>query len=102
MKRLHILFTFLILLCATSLSAQNKTARLDGRVTDGPDGQPLFGVRVHLPALKLSAVTNSEGNYHLEGLPSVRTQIEVSFEGHQTIVDQSYSKHTQRFRSLRA
>lgn len=88
MKRLHILFTFLILLCATSLSAQNKTARLDGRVTDGPDGQPLFGVRVHLPALKLSAVTNSEGNYHFEGLPSVRTQIEVSYEGHQTIVEQ--------------
>ena len=88
MKKIHLIYTFILLLCATSLSAQNRTASLEGHITDATDGQSLFGVRIYFPSLKLSAVTNAKGDYRLEHLPAVRTQIEVSFEGHQTIVEQ--------------
>ena len=62
------------------------TTTLRGRVTDAVDGEPVVGASVYLPLLKEGTVTNQQGEYRLDRLPAVKTTIQVSYVGHQTII----------------
>lgn len=81
----------LLLLTFGAISAANlyegdKTLR--GRVTDHIDGSPLAGVNIYFPELRTGAVSDKDGFFRAEKLPAIRTTIQVSYLGHQTIVEQ--------------
>lgn len=51
-------------------------AQLTGRVT-APDGRPLEGAIVSIPALQRSVSTSAAGEFRMDGLPAVRVTVQV-------------------------
>lgn len=82
----------LIIICLLSLAtvsadnANNDNRSLQGVITDEKGGEALMGVNIYLPDLKKGAVTDEKGHYRIDNLPMVRTTIQVTYLGHQTIV----------------
>ena len=60
---------------------------LRGRVTDAVDGEAVVGASIYFPVLKMGTVTDTEGRYEIDRLPVMKTTIQVSFVGHQTIIE---------------
>ena len=81
--------TIILCLLATMICqyAFADTTTLTGKVTDADDGSPLIGVSVYLPELKIGAVTASDGTYSIRNLPKKKLQVQVSYLGHQTIIE---------------
>ncbi|MFV0330662.1 MAG: TonB-dependent receptor [Dysgonomonas sp.] len=91
------IYTFiLVFFTVTSIFANapvgNRT--LTGKVTDGIDGSPLIGVSIYLPELKKGAISDEKGDYSIANLPAIKTTIQVSYIGHQTIVETVDIKNT--------
>lgn len=63
-----------------------KTTTLRGKVLDATDGSPLIGVNIYLPDLKRGAATDTAGNFRISNLPSIKTSIEVTYVGHESVV----------------
>ncbi len=59
--------TLLFVLLAGLGFAQNE---LSGKITDSKNQFPLIGVTVYIPDLKLSATTDTAGNYYIKNIPS--------------------------------
>lgn len=82
----------LIIICLLSLTTISANTisgdkrSLQGVVTDEKDGEALMGVNIYLPDLKKGAVTDDKGWYRIDNLPMVRTTIQISYLGHQTVV----------------
>lgn len=82
----------LIIICLLSLAtvsadnANSDNRSLQGFITDEKGGEALMGVNIYLPDLKKGAITDDKGHYRIDNLPMVRTTIQVSYLGHQTIV----------------
>ena len=70
----------------------SKTS-LRGMITDAVDGQPVVGASVYFPDLKQGTTTNAQGEYSFKSLPVIKTTIQVSYVGHQTII-QPINLHT--------
>lgn len=68
------------------LAASASAAGLSGVVT-GPDGAPLSGVEVRIPALRLGAVTGADGRYALEDVPAGRVAVQFSRAGMRTALE---------------
>lgn len=88
MKTIYIMLLTWVCLCAP-MSAEplaQKTS-LHGRVTDAHDGSPVVGASIYFPLLKQGTVTDADGAYFFESLPAVSTTIQVSYVGHQAIVE---------------
>ena len=87
--RVCITFCTLLLLAATSVSAQLATAELNGRVTDS-SGAVLPGVTVTVTqtatGLVRTAVTDETGAYLLSNLPTGPYRLEVALQGFRTYV----------------
>ncbi|WP_143305075.1 SusC/RagA family TonB-linked outer membrane protein [Chitinophaga vietnamensis] len=77
MRKFLLVLASMLLLLASSLSAQNRT--LTGRVTD-ESGNPLQGVTVSLPGGKTGTVTNGKGEFTLAAPANAKT-LRVSFVG---------------------
>lgn len=81
---------YIIILCLLSAihvaSSNNVDGKLEGTITDKISGEKLIGVNIYLPELKKGATTDTDGNYRISNLPSIRTTIQVSYIGHQTII----------------
>ena len=93
MKQLYFLLSlFSVVLTATAEPLASKTT-LRGIVTDAVDGQPVVGASVYFPDLKQGTTTNAQGEYNFKTLPVIKTTIQVSYVGHQTII-QSVNLHT--------
>ncbi len=75
---ISLLLALAILLMPGAIAAQ--TTMLSGTVTDETD-EPIVGAIVSAKALKNSTVTDIDGNYHLNGIPS-GTEIEVTYLGY--------------------
>lgn len=84
---------YIIILCLLSAMyasavpsqpADGKT--LEGTITDKISGETLIGVNIYLPELKKGASSDNNGDYKLTNLPAIRTTIQVSYIGHQTII----------------
>ena len=87
MRRIRtIIFLVVVCLCQPILAAGDKTT-LSGTVTDALDGSPLPGVAVYLPELKIGAMTRDDGTYEINNLPRKKTVIQVTYLGHQTIIE---------------
>ena len=74
-------------ICAPTL-ANNATDghELSGCITDAIDGSVVVGATIYFPDLKKGTVTNADGRYRFDWLPAVTTTVQVSYVGHQTIV----------------
>ena len=95
------LYLVLSLLCvctmatANTLNSKINKVTLRGQVTDAVDGEAVIGASIYLPLLKQGTVTDANGRYTIEGLPAVKTTIQVSYVGHQTII-QTVDLHMQQ------
>ena len=87
MKRIFFLLSLLCLCMAVAASPLASKTVLRGQVTDAVDGEPVVGASVYFPVLKLGTVTDTSGHYEIDRLPVVRTTIQVSYVGHQTIIE---------------
>ncbi|WP_321332345.1 TonB-dependent receptor [uncultured Bacteroides sp.] len=86
MKAIYIITIFLLSLGSAFASTPVGNRSLKGKITDGKDGTTLIGVNIYFPELKRGAVSDDQGNYHINNLPSIKTTLQVTYLGHQTIV----------------
>lgn len=80
----------LLLACICMPATADTTAKkvtLKGRVTDAVDGKAVIGASIYFPQLTQGTVTNQDGEYVINGLPAIKTTIQVSYVGHQTIIE---------------
>lgn len=63
-----------------------KTTSLSGQVTDAVDKSALIGVSIYIPELSEGTTTDMNGNYQLNDLPAKTVTVQVSYLGHQTII----------------
>ena len=75
-----------LFICILALGINPATAgTLSGKVTEKDKGAPLPGASVYIPDLKVGAVTDKDGNYTLNSLPSGTYLVEVRYVGYGTI-----------------
>lgn len=77
--------TALLFALTTLIAAAASAADLSGAVS-GPDGAPVAGVEVRLPALRLGAVTGVDGRYAFKNLPAGRVAVQFSRAGLRTVL----------------
>ena len=73
-----------ILLTASVCQAQTLTSTLRGSVKDFDTHQPLAGASVQLVGTDKGTVTNSEGTFRFDQLPTGRYNLAVSYLGYET------------------
>ena len=82
MKRLFLFLATLVVLASTVFAQAPSTIR--GTVTFDEDGEPLPGVSVVIQGTQIGAVTDLDGNYVINGVPSSARVLVFSFIGMQT------------------
>jgi hypothetical protein len=80
---LRLLFLFALSLSAAQ--AQSLTSTLRGNVRDFDTQNPLLGAAVQVTSSEKGTVTNSEGDFRFDQLPTGRYTLRVSFLGYQTV-----------------
>ena len=92
---------FFMLLTAMCLSMANavtwsQTTTLKGTITHDGDGEALAGVTILFPDLNTGTITDEAGHYSIDGLPLASITVQVSYIGHQTIVQDVDMRHVAR------
>jgi Carboxypeptidase regulatory-like domain len=76
-------FSFLLLMLANSLSAQEKTQNVKGKITDDASKQPIIGATIQLlskdSTTTIGTTTDDNGNFRLENVPLGRQNFKISF-----------------------
>jgi|GEM_PF-5490384 len=84
--RLFSLFILLFILLS-SFETKADIPAIKGRVTDADTQAPLAGATLSIPELRISVVSDQNGEYHFPSLPSKgRFLIEVKFVGYKSVV----------------
>jgi iron complex outermembrane receptor protein len=86
MKFLNLLLLLMCVSISMTAAPLAGTATLKGKVTDAADGSALNSVTVFFPELNEGTTTNDKGEYFIDNLPVLKTIVEVSYLGHQTII----------------
>lgn len=87
MKIVHIILLYLVsVMPALAVTDLSDGRTLQGHITDKATGETLIGVNIYFPDLKKGATTNQNGDYQINNLPATHTTIQVSYIGHQTII----------------
>ena len=60
-------------------------ATLSGIITDHITGETLPGVNIYIPDLKTGTISNFDGTYKIENLPSSKVHVQVTFTGYKSI-----------------
>lgn len=81
MKHLFLFFSFLIV---TSSFAFQNTGTLSGYVKDAKTGETIPGATVQVVELETGTITDAQGFFRLENLPTQTFSIQVSFVGYET------------------
>ena len=71
----------LFLVCSSALLAQTSGS-ITGKVSDGADGSPLWGVNVSIKGTSLGASTNDEGRFKISGVPPGTYTLMMSYLGY--------------------
>ena len=82
--------------CMLTLSGQERTVVLKGKVIDSSDGYPLIGVSVLVQGTKYGTSTNVEGNYELR-VPDSRCEVTFSYIGYEDEVKLYTTKNASSF-----
>lgn len=82
--------TILLLLTSINSVAQNQ---LTGKITDALKGTALSGVSVFIPELKTGTLTNGQGVYRIQQIPSGKYLVTVSLVGYGTL-DETLTIHS--------
>ena len=92
------IFMLLTVICMSMAAAVShaQTASLSGTVTHDGDHELLPGVTIFFPDLNTGTVTDETGQYSIDGLPLARVTVQVSYVGHQTIVQDVNLRTTSR------
>lgn len=77
-----LIFAFAGLVFAADLQAQN-TGSLSGYVRDARNGEPLIGAAVSLENTDLGAVTDLDGFYQINNIPTQTYQVSASYLGYE-------------------
>jgi iron complex outermembrane recepter protein len=80
----YCILLFSIFLFSLGISAQ----RLNGKVVDSANGQPIPGAVVYFPQLKLIANTDSTGHFSMSSMPYGTYEMEVQIVGFSTLTKQ--------------
>ena len=88
--------TFLLLLLTTSSLWAQNTAELSGKITDKATQKPLIGADIYLKELKKGTNADTQGNFHLKGIPEGNYTILCSYLGYQTFSKKIYLKGQER------
>ena len=88
--------TFLLLLLTTSFLWAQNTAELSGKITDKATQKPLIGADIYLKELKKGANADTQGNFHLKGIPEGNYTIIGSYLGYQSFSKKIYLKGQER------
>ncbi|MGI9552047.1 MAG: TonB-dependent receptor [Aurantibacter sp.] len=75
------IFSLLMAMFSISAFAQNS---LSGNVSGAENNEPLIGVTVYFPVLDKGTVTNEDGSFQINGLPTGKFKIVASYIGYQT------------------
>lgn len=67
-------------------SGEIKNNKLFGKITDQKNGLSIPGVSIFIPELQKGTVSNIDGSYLLEGMPTGKITIQFSFIGYETII----------------
>lgn len=86
MKTIYIFILILSMINSVFANTSVNNNTLKGKVTETIDGTPIIGANIYLPELKKGVVSDENGNYSISNLPAIKTIIQVSYIGHQTIV----------------
>lgn len=86
MKTIYIFIFILSMINSVFANTSVNNNTLKGKVTETIDGTPIIGANIYLPELKKGVVSDENGNYSISNLPAIKTIIQVSYIGHQTIV----------------
>lgn len=77
----------MVFVCSGIMAAPSDgNGSLDGKVTDRRSGEPLVGVTIYFPSLSTGTVIDVDGRYTIGNLPRRKTDLQVSYVGHKTIV----------------
>jgi TonB-linked SusC/RagA family outer membrane protein len=82
MKKVALLFVFLLFMGTQAIWAQTRT--ISGKVTAASDGLPIPGASIVLKGTTLGTITNIEGEYQLQ-VPSAGGVLTFSFVGLRTL-----------------
>ncbi len=63
----------------------NDKSILKGKITDAKTNLPLQGASIIIPDIKLTTITNTNGEYELTNLPVGKFLIEIKYEGYKTV-----------------
>ncbi|MBR4298451.1 MAG: SusC/RagA family TonB-linked outer membrane protein [Bacteroidales bacterium] len=91
--------TFLIIcafFCMLTLSGQERTVVLKGKVIDSSDGYPLIGVSVLVQGTKYGTSTDVEGHYEIR-VPDSRCEVTFSYVGYEDEVKLYTTKNASSF-----
>ncbi|HRN48304.1 MAG TPA: carboxypeptidase-like regulatory domain-containing protein, partial [Niabella sp.] len=79
-----IVFVFVSLSSFANVDLNNS---LSGRVLDYQTHKPLINANLYIADLRLWAITDGEGKYKFDNLPSGNFTVEVSFIGYKSYVE---------------
>ncbi|SDB93102.1 TonB-dependent receptor [Williamwhitmania taraxaci] len=90
MKTLQYIFLLALLILSICVQAIDRNALgnglLLGKITDATTGEMLPGVNIYIPDLQVGTITDSNGSYRLNNIPTGKQLVQVSYVGYETIV----------------
>ncbi len=75
----------LLILMSIGISSLSAQIQIAGKVT-AANGNPLVGCTIILPELNKGTVSDKNGEYHVENLPSGKTKIQFSYIGYNSLI----------------
>jgi iron complex outermembrane receptor protein len=86
MKRIQLFLAVLLSFFIFSGSFAADVAEITGKVTDAKSQSGLAGATISIPDLRISAITDSNGEFTLKNLPaSGRFLVQVSYVGYRSL-----------------
>ncbi|WP_316850119.1 TonB-dependent receptor [Pedobacter agri] len=85
MKKLQLIGLVILYTLLSSTAFASALKDIEGKVTDASNSQTLPGASIYIPDLKVSAVTNNDGEFTLNNLPAKGSYlVEVHYIGYKT------------------
>ncbi|HAS40823.1 MAG TPA: hypothetical protein DCS93_10105 [Microscillaceae bacterium] len=90
-SRYLLLIYVLTVFCSNQLVAQNLTQRISGQIVDAVSRQPIIGATVTVLNTQplLGGVTSADGRFTIANVPIGRHDVQVSYIGYETVVQES-------------